>query len=774
LRRIETAFLNFIVAILFQLKWMKKTLFQSAFITSFRPLNFAFYLLPLTFYLLPISSFSQDTLQKPKIGLVLSGGGAKGLAHIGVLKVIEEAGIKIDYIGGTSMGAIVGGLYASGYTARQLDSIFKSSDYDAIIQDFISRRSKNFYEKGNDERYAVMLPFSHFKLGVPVALSKGLYNYNMITRLTNHVYTIRDFNKLPIPFFCIATDIETGEEVLLNKGFLAQAVLASGAFPTLYSPIEIDGKYLIDGGVVNNYPIEDLKKMGADIIIGVDVQDDLKDREQLQDASRILVQISNLQMIQRMNKNREMTDIYIKPEVSDFSVISFDQSDKIIKKGEEAGFSVYEKLKALGTNSKKLPSVVMVQETDSLYISSINTEKLENYTRSYLIGKLRFKPNTKISYADLKQGIENLNATQNFNSISYTIDQSEEGNKINISLNENKQKTFLKFGIHYDQLYKSGVLINYTHKKLLLKNDVFSADVVLGDNIRYYLDYYIDNGFYLSYGFKSRFNQFNRNIKSDFSRGLLLDELGINSFNVDFSDFTHQFYVQTVFVQKFLAIGGVEFKSLRIESETLQNTTPLLEKSNYFSVFGNMKYDSFDNKFFPKRGWYFSGDIQSFLYSSDYTNQFNKFSIVKADGAIAKTFYEDFTLRIQTEGGFAVGESSVPFFNFVLGGYGFHRINNFRHFYGYDFLSLEGNSYVKSAFTLNYNIYKKNHLDFTANFANLGTNIFETDVWYKKPRYSGYAFGYGLETIFGPIELKHSWSPETKNHYTWVSLGFWF
>jgi NTE family protein len=252
---------------------------------------------------------------------VLSGGGAKGLAHIGVLKVIEEAGIKIDYIGGTSMGAIVGGLYASGYTARQLDSIFKTADFEAIIQDFIPRKSKNFYEKENDERYAIMLPFSNFKLGVPASLSKGLYNYNMITRLTNHVYHVRDFNELPIPFLCIATDIETGEEVLLNKGFLAQAILASGAFPTLYSPIEIDGKYLIDGGVVNNYPIEDLKKMGADIIIGVDVQDDLKDREQLQDASRILVQISNLQMIQRMNNNREMTDIYIKPEVSDFSVI---------------------------------------------------------------------------------------------------------------------------------------------------------------------------------------------------------------------------------------------------------------------------------------------------------------------------------------------------------------------------------------------------------------------------------------------------------------------
>jgi len=233
----------------------------------------------MTFYLSPITILAQDSIPKqPKIGLVLSGGGAKGLAHIGVLKVIEEAGVKIDYIGGTSMGAIIGGLYASGYTATQLDSIFNNTDYDAVIQDFIPRSSKNFYEKANDERYAFALPFDKFKIGIPTALSKGLYNYNMITRLTANVRHERDFKKLPIPFLCIATDIETGQEVLLDKGFLAQSILASGAFPSLYSPLVIDGKYLIDGGVINNYPLDEVKKMGADIIIGVDVQDDLKDR----------------------------------------------------------------------------------------------------------------------------------------------------------------------------------------------------------------------------------------------------------------------------------------------------------------------------------------------------------------------------------------------------------------------------------------------------------------------------------------------------------------
>ena len=207
---------------------------------------------------------------RPKVGLVLSGGGAKGLAHIGVLKVIDSLGIKVDYVAGTSMGAIVGGLYASGYNAEQLDSIFSNVDVDALLQDFTPRGSKSFYEKRNDEIYALTLPFNKFKLGLPSGLSKGLYNFNLLSSLTQHVSHVRDFKQLPIPFLCIATDAETGEKVVLDLGVLAQNMIASGALPTLYSPVEINGRVLIDGGVVDNYPIEELKSRGIDVVIGVE------------------------------------------------------------------------------------------------------------------------------------------------------------------------------------------------------------------------------------------------------------------------------------------------------------------------------------------------------------------------------------------------------------------------------------------------------------------------------------------------------------------------
>ena len=719
--------------------------------------------------------FSQEKIQnKPKIGLVLSGGGAKGFAHIGVLKVLEEAGVKIDYIAGTSMGAVVGGLYASGYNATQIDSIFKATDFDALVKDFTPRASMNFYEKRNNEMYTVSLPFHKLKVGIPSALSKGVYNYNLLTRLTSNVRHVRDFNKLPIPFFCMATNIETGEEVILNKGYLPQAILASSAMPTLYSPVEIDGKLLVDGGVTNNFPVEEIKELGADFIIGVDVQDNLKDRKGLDDATRILVQVSNLQMINNMAKKVKSVDVYLKPDINGFSLISFDKQDEIIIKGEEAAFALYEKIKVLAD-----PSTPYVKEkshlvSDSIQIDKININKLANYNRDYVIGKLGFNERSKVSYNDIKIGINNLNATQNFSAIAYTLDPYNGNDLFNITLTEKPIKTFLKFGLHYDPLYKSGVLVNFTQKKTLFMNDIASLDLVLGDSFRYNLDYYVDNGFHWSYGLKSRYNQFNRDLTTDFSGGIVKEDLGISSMNITYEDFTNQMYLQTLFFHKFLIGAGLEYKHLKIESNTVENSQMILEKSDYISAFGYLKYDSFDNKYFPKSGWFFSGNFQSVLLPIDSNKQFNPFSIAKGEIGIAQTFFNKATLLITSEAGFPIGNRNLPVFDFVLGGYGFNPINNFRPFYGYNFLSISANSYIKSTFTLDFEIFKKNHINFAANYANVENNLFQTTNWISVPKYNGYAIGYGLETIVGPIEIKYTWSPELTKGFIWLNVGYWF
>lgn len=728
------------------------------------------FLLLSAFCLLPSVSSAQ---QHPKIGLVLSGGGAKGFAHIGVLKVIDSLGIKVDYIGGTSMGAVIGGLYASGYSAAQIDSVFQSTDFDELLRDYIPRSSKNFFEKRNDEMYAISLPFNKFRLGIPTALSKGTYNYNLLANLAHKVRHVRDFSKLPVPFFCVATDIETGEEVVLDKGYLVQAIQASSAFPSLFSPVEIGGRVLVDGGVVNNYPVEEIRRRGAEIVIGIDVQDDLKPREALKDATRILVQISNMDMIAKMKEKRRMTDVYIKPDITDFSVVSFSDGQAIIDRGQKAARQNVAELAKLAT-----PGFAWKRDgltgCDSLDIKRIITPRLDNYTRSYIIGKLRFKPSSRISYDDLKAGINNLNASQNFSAMSFSLEENEGGDDLKLNLTENKTKAYLKFGLHYDGLYKSAILTNVTYKNALIKNDVASLDLMLGDNLRYNFDYYIDNGFYLSFGFRSKLTGFNRNIGTDFNGGELLDALGIDSFNVDFTDWTNQVYFQTLFVQKYLIGGGLEHKYLKIESETLESTSPVFEKSSYLSAFGYFKYDSMDDKYFPQRGWLFSGDFQSYLYSTDYTSRFEPFSIAKANLSFARKIFRKTTVRFDAEAGCQLGERTVDFFNFVLGGYGFTEVNNVKPFYGYNFLTLTGDTFIRTGIIADYEFYRKNHLNFAANYAQIGDRLFDDTEWVSKPQFSGYALGYGLETVVGPIEIKYSWSPDTRKDFFWFSVGFWF
>ena len=727
-----------------------------------------FILFTFAFLLLPLNSVAQDSIKKPKIGLVLSGGGAKGLAHIGVLKVIDSLGIKIDYIGGTSMGAIVGGLYASGYTGKQLDSIFSTLNIDDLVQDNIPRKSKLLFNKRNDDIYALSLPFKRLKLETPNALSKGFYNYNFLSKLTYHVRNTRDFKKLPIPFFCMATDIESGEEIVLNKGIFPQALIASSSVPSIFYPIEIEGKLLIDGGVTNNYPVEKLKELGAEYIIGVDVQEELKDRKELQGITTIFGQISNFNTQSQMKSKRQLTNVYIKPEIKGYTVLSFENGKKIIENGEYATRNFLSELMKFENKDYQKPELKLIK--DSIFIGNIGFTELKNYTRAYVLGKLRFKQNSKVSFEDFQNGIQNLSNTQNFSSVKYQFNEKD----IFISLRENKINTFLKFALHYDELYKSGALINITQKKIISKNDMVSLDIILGDNFRYDFNYLIDNGYYFSFGINSTLNKFNKNVNSAFGIQSYLNNT-FEKINLDYSSLNTKVFLQTVFLRKFNIGGGIEFQNLILKSDNLKKVSKTIENSNYLSFNGYLNHDTFDDKYFPKKGWYLKSNFNYYFSSSDYTNQFSKFSISKTDLGIAFEPLKNISFAFQNEIGFKIGYSTLPYFDFALGGTGFRDNTNIRPFYGYDFLSISGNSYIKTSGTFDYEFYKKNHINLTYNASIVGDFIFKaTKTWFNKPTYTGFGLGYGLETLIGPIELKYTWSPESHFSAFWVNLGFVF
>ncbi|TVZ15876.1 patatin-like phospholipase family protein [Maribacter sp. MAR_2009_72] len=728
--------------------------------------------------------------ERPKIGLVLSGGGAKGMAHIGALKVIEQAGIKIDYIGGSSMGAIVGALYASGYTAMELDSMFNATNFGSLIQDNLPRSAKTFYEKEDSERYALSLPFDNFKVSVPPAYSGGQNIYNELVKLLYHVKDVKDFNKLPTPFVCVATDIETGKQVILNKGYLPEAVLASGTLPSLFEPTIIDDKVLIDGGVVNNYPIDEVLAMGADIIIGVDVQHDLSDRESLLSATEILLQINNYRTVADMKQKSAKTDIYIKPQIEQYSVIEFNKLKAIIKTGEDAAFLKFEELKALSNGSGK-EKTVNYKTDENIVLNRLMIEGNTSHTRGYVKGKLRFNLNEPITFHKLQQGIGNLAATGNFKTIRYKLlTNVDDGEDLVLPLDETPTTSFLRLGAHYDDLYKSGAIINLTKRKVLSRDDVASFDLILGDNIRYNFEYYMDKGTYWSFGINSRFNDFEQEIDFDLigDNFDVTQNTRINSINLSVSDFTNQIYVQTVVKEEFAFTLGAEYKDLKYSTRTFgeitdpnvpintqtENGRTYFEKSNYISVFGALKLDTYDDKYFPKRGLFFNGDMHYYLLSSDFNDNFKDFSVSKARMGMAFPLFKNLSLNLETEGGFKLGTSKVTSFDFLLGGFGTDYINNFAPFIGYDFISLFGNSYVKAYGRLDYEFAQKHHALFSANFANVDDDLFRTGDWFKAPMYSGFGVGYGWQSFLGPINLLYSWSPETDNSQFFVSLGYWF
>ena len=741
------------------------------------------YFLTCLIFILCFEGFSQNTEQNDvKVGLVLSGGGAKGLAHIGVLKVIDSLGIEIDYVAGTSMGAIIGSLYASGYTGKQLDSIFNKIDFDTLINDDLPRASKAFYERDNSEKYAVTLPFEDFKIKLPSALSRGQNTYALFSKLTLHVSEINDFSKLPIPFFCIATDIETGQAVMLDSGNLAQSIMASGALPTLFQPVTIDGQILIDGGVVNNYPIDGLRAKGMDVIIGVDVQDGLASREELTSAPDVLVQINNFRTINDMKLKVKKTDIYIKPDIKEYSVISFSEGSKIIDIGKQATIAKMDALKKLtDKNSSEIKSKINSKAKDSIIINNIAIKGNKQYTRAYILGKLRLKTNEKISYDYFNSGINNLIATNNFDSFEYKLKNSEnkEGYDLIANLVETKITSFLKLGLHFDDLYKSAALVNLTKKRWLFDNDVASLDIILGDNVRYNFEYFIDKGFYWSIGLKSRYNQFNK----DISAKLLLDDAqiagsGLNKIDAKLQDQTNQIYLQTLFRKDFALSAGLEHKRLEVKTETLATNNPankfVFESTDYLSVFGGLKLDTYDNKYFPTKGVYFNGDLHMYLYASSFNESFDDFSIAKATMGYAFSVSDKLAFNLQTGGGFKIGDKSTRTLDFALGGNSYNLINNFIPFVGHDFISLTGNSFVKASLTADYQIFKKHHITLEGNWANVEDNIFETGEWFTLPDYRGYALGYAIETFIGPIQAKYSYSPEQNQSYWFFNVGFWF
>jgi len=723
-----------------------------------------------------VSSVEKDI----KVGLVLSGGGAKGFAHVSVLKKLEEAGVRVDYIAGTSMGAIIGGLYASGYSAKELDSVLHVYDLDGLVRDDLPREVSSFYQKENDGKYAISLPLVKRKIELPSAVSKGQNAFNIFSQLTEHVHQVDDFSELDIPFFCIATNLETGEEVVLDKGFLPEAIRASGSFPGLLTPVKVDGKVLVDGGIVDNFPVEKMKEKGVDYIIGVNVSAGLKDIENLNTLPEILMQIAGFQMYNKWDEKIEQSDLYIRPDLDEFTTFSFDESEEIMKRGDLAMEKVEDQLKELAIRQKggvRERSIEAYTFTDEFTFKEILIKGNRNYTDQYCIKKLGLEKNEAISRKDFMRGIDVLTATGNFESIFYKFIPIEGGLSVEFEVTENTEETLIQFGAHYDDLYKTGILVNFTNKHLFFKNDFISADFVVGDNIRYNIDYFYDNGFNWSFGLNTRYNTF----KSDIASSTLpiskndASDSGLK-IPIRYIDFTTRLFLQSTIKDRWAFRVGIEHKFLNTFTDEIvddETNRIYFERSHFFNAFGKIMLDTYDTKYFPKKGVFFNSEYILYGTSSDYNENFTPFSQLFGRVGFAHTFFDKLTFQIISEAGVTIGNNDNLVLDYHLGGYNENYINTFVPFYGYGFAELNESAFLRTALTARVELFKKNFLSFTGNLGRINDDIWNDGRIFEDTKL-GYAAGYGVNTIIGPIELVYSWNPDNSQNYWYINVGFWF
>jgi NTE family protein len=712
--------------------------------------------------------------KQPKVGLVLSGGGAKGFAHIGVLKEIDKAGLQIDYIGGTSMGAIVGGLYAIGYSGKQIEKIILETDFISLLRDKLPRSTTPFVEKEYGEKTVITLPVVKGKIGLPKAVSKGQNMLNLLIELLSETETISDFSKLQIPFFCIATDVETGGQIVLEKGLMPISLRASGSFPTLLNPVEIGDKLLIDGGVANNFPIDIMREKGADIIIGVDVQGRLYQKEKLTSVVAILNQIVSYQMYNKRDLDKNEIEVYIHPEISKYNVVDFDKKGDILKEGDKVAQKYTAVFKEIATKQiKKKKRKKIERDIKKVTLSKITIHGIKNHTRAYILGKLNLKEGDSISRNDITKRIYSLSATKNYERIEYKLNKlSDTEAEIIFSLIELSKSPTIELGMHYDLLYESAILARYKQEGIFTNNDVFSFDAILGDRLRYNLNYFVDNGFYLSYGFRSRFNSFRANSKFN---NIVSNSSRVNSINLKYTDFTNQLFVQTTFDRKFALGVGLEHKKLKITTETIADdmNQTIFDDSNYLNAFGYLKLDTYDENYFVKKGYFADLGFKWYFNSSDFNDDFRNFGQAKGSLGFATTFFNKLTFQNTNEAGFTIDNPTSNVFDFYVGGYNQNYINTFISLYGYEFAELADHSFLKTELLVRYQFLEKNYVSFTANFARLDDNVLKDANIFKEIK-SGYALGYSLDSFLGPLEIKFSWSPDTKSSAVLFNLGYWF
>ena len=718
------------------------------------------------FTIFSLCAIAEEPANRVKIGLVLSGGGAKGFAHVGALKVIEEAGIPIDFITGTSIGSIVGGFYAIGYNAATLENVFVNQNWEELLSNSSKREYIPAILKEEQSRYLLSLPFDANKITIPVGLINGQNVMELFSYLSYGYHDVADFSKFPIPFSCIAADIATGEEIVLSSGYLPQALRASMAVPAVFASSEINGRMLVDGGIVNNFPVDRCREMGANMIIGIDIQDVLQCKEKIKSIPDVISQLTTLMSIERTEKNRKNVDILIRPDITGYSAASFDSeaAKELIRRGEAAARKMLPRLIRMRDSLGILPvykkSRALPDFNAVVYVNKIEVEGTEQSNIVTFLGQMGIGKDTRVTLQHIRQGISRVYALGNYSNVNYSI-SGDAKKTIHITVKESSTSR-LNVGLHYDTDLNAAALINTTVYSNRISGSNLSLDAKLSSlplfSVRYSLDRGWKPGLVVSGSFISDKIWGYQNGKRE------------SEINVQLNNF--QVASQAVISDAFRISLGASVEHFHFGKMIGVPDASELRDSTFLTYFARIKLDELDKPYFPVKGWILDGIFKVITDNGLRLGDESPVALMGLTLKGAKQISDRLVLLPSFHSQLTLASVAPIYYKAYIGG--LQKTNYFGvylPFTGLRRMELSADDVALVSLELRLRMWEKVYVSLNPNFGVYGSKL--------SPFIDGnFIVGGGLSmaynSVMGPIEFNLSFSNLNNKLTSYFTLGYCF
>ena len=734
--------------------------------------------------LLNHSTTAQLPGHRPKIGLTLSGGGAKGLAHIGILKAIDSAGLNIDYITGTSMGSIIGSLYAIGYSADSIEKITRNIDWDQLLSNQSSLRSIFMEEKDEYSKYVIELPWQKNSFRLPSGLLQGQELWLRFSELFFPVHPEKDFSKFSIPFRCIGTDVGNGEAIVMKDGEIISAIRSSMAIPSVFTAVDYNGKRMVDGGIVRNFPVRDVKEMGADIVIGSNVASGLLPSEKVRNVLQILLQIAFFREAEDAKSEVPQCDIYIPFKMDRFNMGSFNEGQAILDVGIEEGRKLYPRFKRLADSLNALYGPVELKKSrlpniNTVTISSYEVHGTEKTSASFFAHTMDLQMNKPYTAHKLADMVRQAFGTRYYNRIVYSLEpQPDSTCKIIFDVTENPL-TFAKLGLQYNRFTGVGIIGNLTARNFFITNSRSLVTINIGESFRI-------RGEHLQY--LGRRKNFALILETQFDR---FDVSTYNQYKQD------GLYKQTFFkfgeklqyspTRSFSIGAGHRFEWLHYTPK-ITKQFEFKGSNNFNTLYAYVEHNSLDKTIFPRRGVKFELEgARVFDQHPNITFFTNGEPSSNPDTAnISKNPYLRTTLNVESYIPF--GRRATLLLN-AQGGINFNYTRNllnefaiggltkiFRNqitFAGLQEATLYSPALATLQGGLRVQLFSNTYLTGRANV--LFNNFISRSAYFQNPDFlSGYSLTYSYNFALGPLEISTMYCDQTRSVQWYINLGIPF